>query len=170
MFLQVSSTPACIRALTKMLYCPFCQGMPAVKPCKNYCLNVMKGCLANQADLDPEWNQYIGKSFQALRQRVFTWVLLFCSFQSCQLDVFININAWVYGSTVWLNGTNGCAGSGKKALNGDIIIAFTIIRYLWIQFSHLALPNNYYYLLLYTVLHVNSRLKPASNMNSFKTV
>lgn len=64
-FLQVSSTPACIRALTKMLYCPFCQGMPAVKPCKNYCLNVMKGCLANQADLDPEWNLYIGKSFQA---------------------------------------------------------------------------------------------------------
>ncbi|CAG5865645.1 unnamed protein product, partial [Menidia menidia] len=56
---KVSSTPACIRGLTKMLYCPFCQGMPAVKPCKNYCLNVMKGCLANQADLDPEWNQYI---------------------------------------------------------------------------------------------------------------
>lgn len=61
--LQVSSTPACMRALTKMLYCPFCQGMPAVKPCKNYCLNAMKGCLANQADLDPEWNQYIGKSY-----------------------------------------------------------------------------------------------------------
>uniref|UniRef100_A0A8D3BSV6 Glypican 6b n=1 Tax=Scophthalmus maximus TaxID=52904 RepID=A0A8D3BSV6_SCOMX len=56
---KVSSTPACMRALTKMLYCPFCQGMPAVKPCKNYCLNAMKGCLANQADLDPEWNQYI---------------------------------------------------------------------------------------------------------------
>uniref|UniRef100_A0A8D0CME5 Glypican 6b n=1 Tax=Sander lucioperca TaxID=283035 RepID=A0A8D0CME5_SANLU len=56
---KVSSSPACIRALTKMLYCPFCQGMPAVKPCKNYCLNVVKGCLANQADLDPEWNLYI---------------------------------------------------------------------------------------------------------------
>ncbi|KAG8000636.1 Glypican-6 [Nibea albiflora] len=56
---KVSSTPACIRAMTKMLYCPFCQGMPSVKPCKNYCLNVMKGCLANQADLDPEWNLYI---------------------------------------------------------------------------------------------------------------
>ncbi|XP_038157098.1 glypican-6-like isoform X1 [Cyprinodon tularosa] len=56
---KVNSTPACIRALTKMLYCPFCRGIPGVKPCKNYCLNVMKGCLANQADLDPEWNQYI---------------------------------------------------------------------------------------------------------------
>lgn len=56
---KVGSTPACIRALTKMMYCPYCQAMPAVKPCNNYCLNVMKGCLANQADLDPEWNQYI---------------------------------------------------------------------------------------------------------------
>lgn len=58
----MSNTAVCMRALTKMLYCPFCQGMPAVKPCRNYCLNVMKGCLANQADLDPEWNQYIGKA------------------------------------------------------------------------------------------------------------
>ncbi|XP_061696782.1 glypican-6-like isoform X4 [Syngnathoides biaculeatus] len=56
---KVSSTPACMRALTKMSYCPFCQGMPAIKPCKNYCLNVIKGCLANQADLEPEWNHYI---------------------------------------------------------------------------------------------------------------
>ncbi|KAM7380480.1 hypothetical protein PAMP_003773 [Pampus punctatissimus] len=56
---KVSNSAACNQALTKMLYCPFCQGMPTVKPCKNYCLNVMKGCLANQADLDPEWNQYI---------------------------------------------------------------------------------------------------------------
>ena len=45
-----------------MLYCPYCQAMPAVKPRNNYCLNVMKGCLANQADLDPEWNHYIGKT------------------------------------------------------------------------------------------------------------
>ncbi|KAJ8012692.1 hypothetical protein DPEC_G00045530 [Dallia pectoralis] len=56
---KVSSTPACFRALTKMMYCPYCHAMPSVKPCNNYCLNVMKGCLANQADLDPEWNQYV---------------------------------------------------------------------------------------------------------------
>ncbi|MBN3318660.1 GPC6 protein, partial [Atractosteus spatula] len=56
---KVSLTPGCIRALMKMLYCPYCRGMPAAKPCNNYCLNVMKGCLANQADLDPEWNLFI---------------------------------------------------------------------------------------------------------------
>lgn len=58
---QVSPTPGCIRALMKMLYCPYCRGLPTVRPCKNYCLNVMKGCLANQADLDTEWNLFIGK-------------------------------------------------------------------------------------------------------------
>lgn len=60
--LQVSPTPGCIRALMKMLYCPYCRGLPTVRPCNNYCLNVMKGCLANQADLDTEWNLFIGKT------------------------------------------------------------------------------------------------------------
>ena len=59
--LQVNVAPACIRALTKMLYCPYCGGMPGLKPCHNYCHNVMRGCLANQADLDSEWNLFISK-------------------------------------------------------------------------------------------------------------
>ncbi|XP_039193576.1 glypican-6 isoform X1 [Crotalus tigris] len=56
---KVSPIPGCIRALMKMLYCPYCRGLPTVKPCNNYCLNVMKGCLANQADLDTEWNLFV---------------------------------------------------------------------------------------------------------------
>ncbi|XP_053311346.1 glypican-6 [Spea bombifrons] len=56
---KISPNPKCIRALMKMLYCPYCRGLPSVKPCNNYCLNVMKGCLANQADLDIEWNLFI---------------------------------------------------------------------------------------------------------------
>lgn len=59
--LQVNVAPACVRALTKMLYCPYCRGMAGLKPCHNYCHNVMRGCLANQADLDSEWNLFIGK-------------------------------------------------------------------------------------------------------------
>lgn len=58
---QVNVAPACVRALTKMLYCPYCRGMAGLKPCHNYCHNVMRGCLANQADLDSEWNLFIGK-------------------------------------------------------------------------------------------------------------
>lgn len=56
---KVNVAPACVRALTKMLYCPYCRGMPGLKPCHNYCQNVMRGCLANQADLDAEWNVFI---------------------------------------------------------------------------------------------------------------
>ncbi|XP_062856518.1 glypican-4 [Trichomycterus rosablanca] len=55
----VSATPSCVRAAMKMLYCPYCTGQVALKPCKNYCLNVMRGCLANQADLDTEWNNFL---------------------------------------------------------------------------------------------------------------
>ncbi|KAK5607008.1 hypothetical protein CRENBAI_010282 [Crenichthys baileyi] len=43
-------------AIMRMTYCPHCRGMPTAKPCANYCSNVMKGCLANQADLHTEWS------------------------------------------------------------------------------------------------------------------
>ncbi|TWW67924.1 Glypican-6 Secreted glypican-6 [Takifugu flavidus] len=43
-----------------MMYCPYCRGLPGLRPCQNYCRNVMRGCLANQADLDTEWNLFIG--------------------------------------------------------------------------------------------------------------
>ncbi|KAF4119108.1 hypothetical protein G5714_001159 [Onychostoma macrolepis] len=56
---KVNISPGCSKALTKMLYCPYCGGIPGLKPCANYCQNVMRGCLANQADLDPEWNLFI---------------------------------------------------------------------------------------------------------------
>lgn len=57
--MNVPPTAECYRALMKMTYCPHCQGLPDLKPCNNYCLNVMKGCLAYHAELDQEWNLYI---------------------------------------------------------------------------------------------------------------
>ncbi|XP_051505990.1 glypican-4 [Myxocyprinus asiaticus] len=59
----VNASPSCVRAAMKMLYCPYCTGQVALKPCKNYCLNVMRGCLANQADLDTEWNNFLDAMF-----------------------------------------------------------------------------------------------------------
>ncbi|XP_063281871.1 glypican-6 isoform X2 [Pelobates fuscus] len=56
---KISPNSKCTTALMKMLYCPYCRGLSSLKPCNNYCLNVMKGCLANQADLDIEWNLFI---------------------------------------------------------------------------------------------------------------
>ncbi|XP_046693790.1 glypican-6a isoform X2 [Silurus meridionalis] len=56
---KVNVSPGCSKALTRMFYCPYCGGFVDLKPCRSYCQNVMKGCLANQADLDPEWNVFI---------------------------------------------------------------------------------------------------------------
>uniref|UniRef100_A0AAQ4PB71 Glypican-1 n=2 Tax=Gasterosteus aculeatus aculeatus TaxID=481459 RepID=A0AAQ4PB71_GASAC len=61
---QVHLSPECMKALMKLVYCPHCRGMASVKPCSNYCSNVMKGCLANQADLNPEWQNLIDTMFQ----------------------------------------------------------------------------------------------------------
>ncbi|XP_056911984.1 glypican-1b [Takifugu flavidus] len=52
---QVRLSLDCMRAIMKMTYCPHCRGMASARPCANYCTNVMKGCLANQADLNTEW-------------------------------------------------------------------------------------------------------------------
>ncbi|XP_036411794.1 glypican-1b [Colossoma macropomum] len=52
---QVPLSAECVRALMKLTYCPQCRGVASAKPCSSYCRNVMKGCLANQADLDTEW-------------------------------------------------------------------------------------------------------------------
>lgn len=49
-----------MRAIMKMTYCPHCRSMASAKPCANYCTNVMKGCLANQADLNTEWRHLAG--------------------------------------------------------------------------------------------------------------
>ncbi|CAM4394658.1 unnamed protein product, partial [Caretta caretta] len=49
----------CSRVLLRMQYCPHCQGMPLSKPCMGYCLNVIRGCLANMAEIDHHWRRYI---------------------------------------------------------------------------------------------------------------
>uniref|UniRef100_A0A8C8CUI5 Glypican 2 n=1 Tax=Oncorhynchus tshawytscha TaxID=74940 RepID=A0A8C8CUI5_ONCTS len=54
----------CVRALMRQWYCPLCRGMPSLRPCHALCLNVMKGCLANTADLDTEWNNFIDALYQ----------------------------------------------------------------------------------------------------------
>ncbi|XP_077391625.1 glypican-1 isoform X1 [Festucalex cinctus] len=61
---QVPLSPECVKALMKLVYCPHCRGLASVKPCVNYCSNVMKGCLANQADLNPEWQNLIDTMIQ----------------------------------------------------------------------------------------------------------
>ncbi|CAG08301.1 unnamed protein product [Tetraodon nigroviridis] len=61
---KLTADSQCVRGLMRQWYCPLCRGMPSVQPCHSLCLNVMKGCLANQADLDNQWNNYIDALYQ----------------------------------------------------------------------------------------------------------
>lgn len=56
---QVPLGPECSRAVMKLVYCAHCLGVPSARPCPDYCRNVFKGCLANQADLDAEWRNLL---------------------------------------------------------------------------------------------------------------
>ncbi|KAG7199661.1 hypothetical protein KM043_014254 [Ampulex compressa] len=50
----------CAAALTRMTVCPSCSGIPGnVLACGDMCANVMKGCLAQHAALDAEWNHFV---------------------------------------------------------------------------------------------------------------
>ncbi|KAG8230058.1 hypothetical protein J437_LFUL009642 [Ladona fulva] len=51
---------ACGVALMRMTHCPACRGLPSgLKACSNYCINVMKGCLAHHAEVDTDWNHFV---------------------------------------------------------------------------------------------------------------
>ena len=58
---QVEPKDPCVNALTKMSSCPACQGIPEIRPCPDYCVNVMKGCLAHHAELGDSWDKFIGE-------------------------------------------------------------------------------------------------------------
>uniref|UniRef100_A0A3Q2ZQ18 Glypican 5a n=1 Tax=Kryptolebias marmoratus TaxID=37003 RepID=A0A3Q2ZQ18_KRYMA len=59
----------CRRALLKMHYCPHCQGLTESKPCMGYCLNVMRGCLASMAEIDPHWREFV-RSLEGLSAKM----------------------------------------------------------------------------------------------------
>ncbi|KAG7518387.1 glypican-2 [Solea senegalensis] len=61
---KLTADSECVRGLMRQWYCPLCRGLPSLRPCRSLCLNVMKGCLANQADLDNEWNNFIDALYQ----------------------------------------------------------------------------------------------------------
>ncbi|XP_071799086.1 glypican-5-like [Asterias amurensis] len=57
----------CSRSLLEMNYCRVCDGQTGVQPCHSYCLNVVKGCLANFMDLDAPWNDYVTSVIDLIR-------------------------------------------------------------------------------------------------------
>lgn len=55
---QLRPLAECTAALAKMSTCGACMGF-AEKPCENYCVNVMKSCLAQYVELDAEWDLFV---------------------------------------------------------------------------------------------------------------
>ncbi|GFO49940.1 glypican [Plakobranchus ocellatus] len=59
--MEIAPSEACVQGIVRMTHCPYCRGLTATKPCHNFCMNTMKGCLANHAELNAAWNDYISK-------------------------------------------------------------------------------------------------------------
>lgn len=55
---SVRMSSECTAALTKMSTCGACLGQTE-KPCANFCVNVMKGCLHPYLELDSEWDTFV---------------------------------------------------------------------------------------------------------------
>ena len=75
-------------AVQKMNACPSCQGLTELRPCNNYCLNVMKGCLAYHIELQDQWDKFIGKIDVA--SRIFSIRFWF----KWEFDVNWNFGKW----------------------------------------------------------------------------
>ncbi|XP_053404584.1 glypican-5-like [Mercenaria mercenaria] len=49
----------CKHAVTRLQYCKHCRGFVDIKPCKGFCLDVMRGCLSKVSEIGEEWNDII---------------------------------------------------------------------------------------------------------------
>ncbi|XP_070810495.1 glypican-2 [Pituophis catenifer annectens] len=65
---KLSPTGECRRAHMRLSFCPLCRGLPALKPCHEFCLNVMKGCLASITEMDTEWGRFLDALIQLAEQ------------------------------------------------------------------------------------------------------
>ncbi len=56
---HISLDTQCTRALTRLRYCGSCDNHVGARPCRNFCYNVMRGCLATVTEIDRHWNEYV---------------------------------------------------------------------------------------------------------------
>ncbi|XP_060561614.1 glypican-5-like [Ruditapes philippinarum] len=58
----------CKHAVTRLQYCKHCHGFVDVKPCKGFCLDVMRGCLSKLSEIGPEWSFIISSVEDLVRE------------------------------------------------------------------------------------------------------
>ncbi|XP_029106483.1 glypican-1-like isoform X1 [Scleropages formosus] len=117
---QVPLSPECNNAIMRLTYCPQCRGLVDIKPCTSYCRNVMKGCLANQADLDTEWGNLVDAMLQvAERFKGASGVEMFVLALSAHLsDAVLSMqeNAEVFSSKV----LQACGSPGETNVGSSL--------------------------------------------------
>lgn len=55
----ITASESCQAGMAKMKYCSLCSGYNIVKPCKDYCQNIFKGCFLGWDYINPHWDNYI---------------------------------------------------------------------------------------------------------------
>ncbi|XP_028400982.1 glypican-1-like [Dendronephthya gigantea] len=58
---NIELSEECSSALVKMRYCSLCDGFSNVKPCLNYCVDVVSVCLEPYSRVEGKWSSFIGK-------------------------------------------------------------------------------------------------------------
>lgn len=115
--MNIRSNGECTAALTKMQQCGACKGLTQ-KPCNNYCVNVMKGCLNHYKELDAEWDNFVG-SMERISDR------LLGPFNIVMVVEPINIKI----SEAIMNFQVG--------FEFNMSVLYRLVNmYLWIKFSH----------------------------------
>ena len=60
-FLQSPPSSECSAALRRMNACPTCSlGRTELRPCKNFCLDVMNSCLDSHIEIQEQWDKFVG--------------------------------------------------------------------------------------------------------------
>uniref|UniRef100_A0A0N4ZQQ0 Glypican-6-like n=1 Tax=Parastrongyloides trichosuri TaxID=131310 RepID=A0A0N4ZQQ0_PARTI len=66
--LKTTIPEECVNKLVQMQYCQVCtfnqNNIPGSKPCYGYCSNILKGCLAEYAEIDAQWNVLLDSLLQ----------------------------------------------------------------------------------------------------------
>ena len=53
------SSKDCQDQLIKLKYCSWCKALTSLKPCHQFCMDVHKGCLADIAKVNNQWQRYL---------------------------------------------------------------------------------------------------------------
>ena len=61
-FFQSPPSSECSSALQRMNTCPTCSlGRTELRPCKNFCLDVMSSCLDSHIEIQEQWDKLVGE-------------------------------------------------------------------------------------------------------------